>query len=90
MGPDSGEEFRTRLLKELKKVPGEVQVLLDGAEGYGSSFLEEAFGGLIRLGLLDPAEALTRIKVRATTPANETYAREAIHYMIDAARRRRG
>jgi len=25
-------------------------IIFDGARGYGSSFLEEAFGGLVRLG----------------------------------------
>lgn len=47
-GPNSGERFRNDFIApELRK--GAVHIILD-AEGYGSSFLEEAFGGLIRLG----------------------------------------
>ncbi|MFK9071710.1 STAS-like domain-containing protein [Proteus sp. NGCRVN-01] len=47
LGPSSGEEFREWIEKELKKsVP--LTIDLDGTEGYGSSFLEESFGGLIR------------------------------------------
>ena len=47
-GPNSGEQFRDELLIPALQTGGQVEVLLDGAEGYGSSFLEEAFGGLVR------------------------------------------
>lgn len=51
-GPYSGEEFRERILKKEyldAKEKGEKLIIdLDGGFGYGSSFLEEAFGGLIR------------------------------------------
>lgn len=50
LGPSSGEEFREWLVAELDKNPN-LTVDLDGTEGYGSSFLEESFGGLIRIGL---------------------------------------
>ncbi|MGC0820783.1 STAS-like domain-containing protein [Pantoea agglomerans] len=50
LGPSSGEEFREWLVAELGK-DEELTVDLDGTEGYGSSFLEESFGGLIRLGI---------------------------------------
>lgn len=51
-GPNSGEEFREKLLEPLFKEgePKEkIQIFLDGTEGYGTSFLEEAFGGLARI-----------------------------------------
>lgn len=51
-GSFSGEDFRERVLlpaynlaKEKDKI---LEVNLDGGYGYGSSFLEEAFGGLVR------------------------------------------
>lgn len=50
LGPSSGEEFREWLSRELAHSP-ELTVDLDGTEGYGSSFLEESFGGLIRIGM---------------------------------------
>ncbi|MBE2167356.1 MULTISPECIES: STAS-like domain-containing protein [unclassified Cobetia] len=50
LGPSSGEEFKKWLKKELENNEG-LTVDLDGTEGYGSSFLEEAFGGLIRDGI---------------------------------------
>lgn len=51
-GKFSGEEFRCDLLfPKLQKVledAGQLTVVLDGTAGYGTSFLEESFGGLIR------------------------------------------
>ena len=51
-GPFPGEEFRDKLLYpkyiECIEKKEELIVDLDGGYGYGSSFLEEAFGGLIR------------------------------------------
>lgn len=50
LGSASGEEFRAELIDLLLKNP-QLTVDLDGTEGYGSSFLEEGFGGLIREGI---------------------------------------
>lgn len=47
-GPQSGEVFRVQCLRPALEKAEIVEVDLDGTEGYGSSFLEEAFGGLIR------------------------------------------
>ena len=51
-GPFSGEDFRERRLIPLvaKAMDENCQlvIILDGGFGYAPSFLEEAFGGLIR------------------------------------------
>jgi hypothetical protein len=50
-GKASGEEFRETLLLPHFVDPGndeKVTVIMDGTAGYGTSFLEEAFGGLAR------------------------------------------
>ena len=51
-GTHSGEEFREKLLrprfKDALEQGRKLFVNLDGAEGYATSFLEEAFGGLAR------------------------------------------
>lgn len=51
-GDYPGEEFRDNLLypkyEEAVEKNEELIVDLDGGYGYGSSFLEEAFGGLVR------------------------------------------
>ena len=49
-GPHNGEEFRERLLIPALTSGESIQIELDGTRGYGSSFLEEAFGGLVRRG----------------------------------------
>lgn len=50
-GPASGEEFRKNvLIPLLNSDVAVIRIELDDALGYGSSFLEEAFGGLVRLG----------------------------------------
>jgi hypothetical protein len=50
-GPFSGEEFREKYLEDHFKDSNstyKVKIILDGTEGYATSFLEEAFGGLAR------------------------------------------
>lgn len=47
-GKFNGQTFRRRFLIESLKANEEVKLHLDDAIDYGSSFLEEAFGGLIR------------------------------------------
>lgn len=49
-GPFSGAAFRDNILVPALKAGEEIVVELDGVRGYGSSFLEEAFGGLVRNG----------------------------------------
>ncbi|MBE8232378.1 MAG: STAS-like domain-containing protein [Endozoicomonadaceae bacterium] len=48
LGPNSGEMFREQYLIETLKSHAEISVNLDGVLGYGSSFLEEIFGGIVR------------------------------------------
>lgn len=51
-GAFSGELFRETVLfplvKECIDKGDELEINLDGTQGYGTSFLEEAFGGLVR------------------------------------------
>ena len=51
-GPDSGEELRESLLEPkyilARNSNQKLIINLDGAYGYPTSFLEEAFGGLAR------------------------------------------
>lgn len=48
LGPHSGEEFRDDVLIPAFKQANTVIVDLDDVEGFSASFLEEAFGGLVR------------------------------------------
>jgi hypothetical protein len=47
-GTTSGEEFREKFLLPNINIGKKMVIELDGTIGYGSSFLEEAFGGLVR------------------------------------------
>ncbi|MCJ7826486.1 STAS-like domain-containing protein [Patescibacteria group bacterium] len=50
-GPNSGEQFREEVLKPALIGLNEsekIRIDFDGAYGYPTSFLEEAFGGLAR------------------------------------------
>ena len=49
-GPYNGELFRIKFLEQPLSRHEPIEIYLDGARGYGSSFLEEAFGGLTRRG----------------------------------------
>lgn len=49
-GPFSGERFRDELLVPAINSGARITIDLDGVRGFGSSFLEEAFGGLVRVG----------------------------------------
>lgn len=60
-GPYSGERFREDFLIPALKQNGKVAILLDGTMGYGSSFLEEVFGGLVRSKEFDPEELAAKI-----------------------------
>ncbi|EDW2054882.1 STAS-like domain-containing protein [Salmonella enterica subsp. enterica] len=50
LGDFSGELFRSSVLMPAL-ANDDVTVNFDGVYGYGSSFLEEAFGGLVRSGV---------------------------------------
>lgn len=62
-GPYSGEVFRDDVLVPALARAEIVEVQLDGARGYGSSFLEEAFGGLARLGKYTRQQLKERLKI---------------------------
>jgi len=61
-GPDSGERFREEFLVPALRSPEPITIKIDGTAGYGSSFLEEAFGGLVRGGF-DKGELIKRLNI---------------------------
>ena len=68
-GAFSGEDVRNKLLKpkylEAIEKNEKLKIDLDGGYGYGSSFLEEAFGGLIRDLDEDYKQALEIIQIKS-------------------------
>lgn len=83
-GEVSGETFREKILKPLLASQGEVVIDLDNTEGYGSSFLEEAFGGLVRSGM--SAEVL-RTRLKFVSEEDPSLIEEILGYINDAQRR---
>jgi hypothetical protein len=84
-GDYSGERFREDILRQALASADEVVVDIDGASGYPSSFLEEAFGGLVRKGYFTRAELHRKLKIKAADGAFKPYA-VAIWRFIDQAR----
>lgn len=81
-GPFPGEVFREDILAPALRQHGEVTVDLDGTNGFGSSFLEEAFGGLVRKGFsLDLLKK--RLHIKSSRQSYEmriwSYIRDAVH-----------
>lgn len=94
-GPDSGQLFRDRFLvpriKDAIDSNSKVTVIMDGPRGYLSSFLEEAFGGLVRLGLFTHDELRRHLIIRADDTFYKPYqilaqrAIEEARYKVAAA-----
>lgn len=62
-GPDNGQRFREEHLLDAIRDYDEVHVYLDGAMGYGSSFLDEAFGGLYRTDGIEKSVLKKKLKI---------------------------
>jgi hypothetical protein len=76
-GPHSGERFRNDFLVGNIENNKPFVIEFDGARGYGSSFLEEAFGGLIRNGM-SKEKVLKLITFSSSDPTLEIEIKEYI------------
>jgi hypothetical protein len=89
-GPFSGEGFREEIVRpaltEAVQAGDRLEVELDGTSGYGSSFLEECFGGLIRKGAFEPDLVRRSLVVTAKSPIFAPYKALAEQYIRDARR----
>lgn len=86
--PEDGEFNGQRFLKEylvpaLKECEL-VTVDLDGLEGYGSSFLDEAFGGLVRDAGFSTTELHKRLRLKSDE--DESVIPEIWEYIDDSRR----
>lgn len=83
-GEHSGEKFLKELLQprfdEAAREGDTLLVDLDGTEGYATSFLEEAFGGLAR----DQGKEAVRSTLRLKSE-DEPYLEEEVWSYVDAA-----
>jgi hypothetical protein len=89
-GNHSGELFRESILfpklKEAIDKNIKLEVDLDGTAGYGTSFLEESFGGLIRINKLELSIIKKHLELISE---EEDYLIDDInHYLQDAENKR--
>lgn len=80
-GPFSGQVFREDILIPALKENDSVIIDLSGVEGYGSSFLEEVFGGLIRSEGGANAGLRDKLRIESSDPAMSIYVDFAKEYM---------
>lgn len=85
-GPNSGQRFREDFLAPALRSSDNVTVVLDASLGYGSSFLEEAFGGLLRNGF-EYGELRRKLDVTANL---KVYKDRVWRYIEEEAERRGG
>ncbi len=83
-GPFSGEEFRESKLIPALSGGTVVTVDLSGTYGYGSSFLEEVFGGLVRSGRFTKEDLDNRLIITATDSRKKCYVERVKTYMAEA------
>jgi len=83
---NSGQEFRNNILlpklKESIKNKEKLEIDLDGTAGLGSSFLEESFGGLIRIDKIAYSDIVSTIVF--ISKENPDYIEEIMEYLNDA------
>lgn len=80
-GDSNGEKFREEFLRPALARGGQLSIKFDDALGYGSSFLEEAFGGLIRHGFMK-AELISRLEL---VTSDESLRTEVLGYINEAS-----
>lgn len=83
-GEFNGQRFRTEFLVPLLRTYDRLEVVLDGTEGFGSSFLEEAFGGLIRLEGFSKSDLHSRLILISESPSTKRYKRKIEQYLDKA------
>jgi hypothetical protein len=71
-GTYNGERFRKEVLVPALRAAIEIGpsqkliIDIDGVRSFGSSFLEEAFGGLVRTGAFTQQELLRHLEIRCS------------------------
>ena len=94
-GSYNGEKFREDFLApaldKLKNTDAPIKSLvvdIDGVRSFGSSFLEEAFGGLIRKTKHDPKWAASMLTIKCTQGHLKMYHDSIYEYVQNALKNR--
>jgi hypothetical protein len=86
----NGTRFREQYLRPALQQEEKVSVVIDGVEGYGSSFLEEAFGGLVRKGHFTADELQRKLVVAFKDKTFKMYHDQIWKYIKEAKRETAG
>ena len=70
-GEGNATEFREKFLVPLLKNREKIIIELDGVAGYPSSFIDEAFGGLVREDKFSPGFVLSHLELHSTNGGYE-------------------
>lgn len=67
-GPGNGTDFREKFLVPVLENNEKAIIVLDGSAGYPSSFLDEAFAGLVRVHSYNADKVLDSFVLKADEP----------------------
>ncbi|PHS24249.1 MAG: hypothetical protein COA84_09680 [Robiginitomaculum sp.] len=80
-GNYSGQRFRDELLIPALNKYDRLIIDFDGVAGLPSSFLEEAFGGLVRKRVITAQKFFSRVEIHATNPSLSLASDRIFRYM---------
>lgn len=87
-GGSSGEAFREdHLIPALKKLaPNEKLTIIldDGVDGYGSSFLVEAFAGVVKVGFMSSGDLVEKLEFNYQSEDFSFYEKKIKQYISEA------
>lgn len=83
-GKYSGMRFREEILTPALRKYKRVKVVFDGVAGLGSSFLEEAFGGLVRLESMDKEFLDMHLQIYTSEEELKDFVRMANYHIENA------
>jgi hypothetical protein len=87
-GDFSGQRFREEFLVPALNDFDKIAVQIDDTEGYGSSFLDEAFGGLIRHHPFTERDLREKITILCEKPEFKIYEKMVWHYISESNSRK--
>lgn len=87
MGRPLGAQFREMVLVpmlrqiERSNTTEKLEISFESCRSFGSSFLEEAFGGLVRKGLFSKAFLLDRLNITAVSSSKIFFVKMTLDYI---------
>lgn len=84
-GPFSGEKFREEYIVPALKKYDKVIINIDGVRGFSSSFLEEAFGGIIRNKYFTKEKLKEKLQIKSESKFMINYIEEIWSYINEAS-----